>query len=301
MKIATTFGDLVKYTNGNYVEAVTLMGETPFRYLDFNFYDMTGKPNHPLMQENWKEIIHAVKQRADELGMEFVQAHLPDCRIGDDRRDLAIASCTRALECCGILGIKNAVIHSSYGEGGFHYPDDQQGYMEANKTFFDALIPTMERCNVNVLLENSCAANMGGNYFPLTAQDLNDIVSYLNHPNFGAAWDVGHAHIQGVNQRDEMVTLGENMKAVHLHDNDGRRDIHQRPFNGNADWDSILRGLIDSGFKGCFTYEAEFDIPYRKEDPEPLKELRKAQKLQAITQLHATGKALLSLYGIEGE
>ena len=301
MKIATTIGDVVKYTDGNYVEAITLMGKTPFRYLDFSFYDMTGKNDHPLMQDNWREIMEAVKQRGDELGMEFVQAHLPDCRIGDDRRDLAIATCTRALECCGILGIKNAVIHSSYGEGGFCYPADQQGYMEANKPFFDALIPTMERCNVNVLLENSCTANMGSNYFPITGKDLNEMVAYLNHPNFGAAWDVGHSHIQGVNQRDEMVTLGTNLKAVHLHDNNGRRDTHQRPFHGNADWDSILRGMIDSGFEGCFTFEADGDLPYLPTEAEPVKDLRKQQKLQAISQLHATGKALLARYGIEGE
>lgn len=278
-----------------------LLADTPFRYLDFSFYNMTGKANHPLMQENWKEIILAVKERADAQGMKFVQAHLPDCRISDDRRDLAIATCTRALECCGILGIKNAVIHSSYGEGGFCYPDDQQGYLEANKPFFDALIPAMEQFDVNVLLENSCAANMGNNYFPILAQDLNEMVAYLNHPNFGAAWDVGHAHIQGVNQRDEMVTLGKNLKAVHLHDNDGRRDTHQRPFNGTLDWDNVMKGILDSGFEGCFTFEADGDLPYRNDDIPQIKALRMKDKIQAMSQLHATGKDLLALYGMDGE
>ncbi len=301
MKIATTFGDLVKYVSDDYKEAVGLMGETPFRFLDFSFCDMTDNPNHRLMQENWKEIIIAVLQRGDELGIRFVQAHLPDCRIDAERHEQAISICIRALECCGILGIKNAVIHTSNGEGAFYYPQDKKAYFEANKPFFDAILPTAERLKIHVLLENSCNANMGGRYFPMTGQDLNDMITFLNHPNLGAAWDVGHANIEGLNQREEMVTLGENLKAVHLHDNNGRRDTHQRPFHGTVDWDSVLRGMIDSKFEGYFTFEADNDIPYREKDTLQMKSLRKSQKLHAFSQLHSTAQEILALYGMKGE
>ena len=51
----------------------------------------------------------------------------------------------------------------------------------------------MEKNNVNVLFENGTKQVR---YYPMLAKELNAMIEYMDHPLFGAAWDVGHAHIE---------------------------------------------------------------------------------------------------------
>ena len=62
--------------------------------------------------------------------------------------------------------------------------------------------------------------------------------------------------------------MGKKLKAVHIHDNFGTRpfgaDTHSEPYSGSISYDSIIKGLIDVGYKGYFTLEA-YSIPLPKE------------------------------------
>jgi sugar phosphate isomerase/epimerase len=149
------------------------------------------------------------------------------------------------------------------------------------------MIPHMEKYGVNVLIENSCEANMKGKYFPMTGEDMNAFIDALDHPMFGACWDTGHANVQRVNMHDELVTLGKNLKALHVHDNNGYGDQHLPPFEGNLNFDCLMQGIIDSGYDGYFTFEVESYNP-------PNLELKK----QGLTDLYNSGKKLLDKYGI---
>ena len=300
MKIATTIAEVLSYVDLNAAEAVEFYRETGFKYLDFSFYHAVTRPDHPLMKEGWKEWVLAAKKAAEDGGIQWVQAHLPACKLIGEGKELGLKACLRAIEACGILDIENAVIHSSFAEGDFRYPQDRDAYFAANKPFLDALVPAMEKHGVRVLLENSCQVNTRGLYFPMTAADLNAFIAHLGHPLFGACWDIGHAHIEGLDQRDELVALGNNLKAVHIHDNNGRSDQHQPVFNGTLNWDSFLRGLKDSGFEGPFTYEIDGFLPYTKE-PDSLADLRREKKRDSLKDQYKTAKQLLAAYGMEGE
>ena len=41
-----------------------------------------------------------------------------------------------------------------------------------------------------------------------------------------------------------------------MHDNSGLGDDHIAPFDGYINWDRVMRGLYDIGYKHSFTYEA---------------------------------------------
>jgi sugar phosphate isomerase/epimerase len=49
----------------------------------------------------------------------------------------------------------------------------------------------------------------------------------------------------------------DRLGALHVHDNDGKRDIHQLPYHMAIDWDEILDALADVGYRGDFTLEAD--------------------------------------------
>ena len=60
-----------------------------------------------------------------------------------------------------------------------------------------------------------------------------------------------------------ITTLGGRLKVLHIHDNDGWRDLHQIPFaftktreNKSAtDWDGFIRGLKSINYKGVLNFE----------------------------------------------
>jgi L-ribulose-5-phosphate 3-epimerase len=95
-----------------------------------------------------------------------------------------------------------------------------------------------------------------------------DLIDALNHPLFGACWDTGHANEQGLKQQ-AMVELGSRLKAMHINDNDGIRDQHLLPYQGNINWASVVQSLKAIGYEGAFTYETHNSIRHL---PEPLQQ-----------------------------
>ena len=123
-----------------------------------------------------------------------------------------------------------------------------------NKAFYEKLFPTMERCGVNVLCENSTKANMKEMYFLNNARDMLEFIDFVGHPMIHACWDTGHANCEG-SQYDEIMTLGKELYAIHYNDNHTMKDDHVAPFLGRLNHDEVMHALIDVGFGGYFTLE----------------------------------------------
>ena len=52
-----------------------------------------------------------------------------------------------------------------------------------------------------------------------------------------------------------METLGDRVKALHIHDNDGFDDLHIAPYLGLNDWEKFLKGLISINYTGNLNFE----------------------------------------------
>lgn len=297
MKIATTIGEVYAYTK-DAADAVRFYKDTGFKYLDYNFYRVLSNPDHPFLKDDWRDGILAAKDAADELGFKFVQAHAPDCYIRGSRMQEGIDLTVRSIEACGMLGIENMVIHSGFFSE-FKYPDDKLAWFKANEPFFRVLIPAMEKNNVKILFENTSIKLCGGVYFTIRGKDLAEHVEFMNHPLFGAAWDVGHAHMDGLDHHDEIMDIGGALKAIHVHDNDGSKDMHTIPFAGTLDYDSLMRGLIDSGFNGYFTLECDCFLRHdRRASGDRLAHPGTELKHAGLSLMYLAAKNILEAYGV---
>ncbi len=302
MKIATTVKGIQPFVDTP-EQVISMYADTGFRYLDYDFGKVLNEPNHWLMADNWKDTLNKIKQTADALDIRFVQAHAPDVIIRDDyTSDRGIFATIRAIEACHFLGISNMVVHSGFFPQ-FKYPNDEKAYFEANEPYFKALIPAMEQYQVHLLFENTTFKHcLEGCYFPIYARDLNALIAHMNHPLFGAMWDVGHAHIDGLDHEKEILELGSNLKAVHVHDNNGGRDEHFVPFMGTVNFDSLMRGLIQSDFQGYFTLEIKEFFQYRHFAPEgPLQNIDLALKKETLSMMYSVCRYILSAYDIYEE
>jgi sugar phosphate isomerase/epimerase len=135
--------------------------------------------------------------------------------------------------------------------------------MDANTRFYGQLLPDAEATGVRIYTENTCRQNCPS-YFLFEGADFNELRDRLgNHPLFGCCWDVGHGNCHGVDQYKSIMEMGDGLMAVHIHDNNRGIDFHLAPFTGNTNYDAVINGLLDVGFKGTFTLEA-FSIPVPK-------------------------------------
>ena len=66
-------------------------------------------------------------------------------------------------------------------------------------------------------------------------------------PDFlGLCYDSGHGNITKGFSRLEK--LKDRLISVHLHDNDGTKDLHQLPFAGTLDWQKLARIMAESSY-----------------------------------------------------
>ena len=254
MKIATTTGDFGAFCE-NDIERIRELHRAGFRYIDLSMYSFS--PDSEYMGENWENAVSRLQEEADRLGMTFVQAHSQGGNpLKDDQAhvDFLVAATCRSIEICHKLGIQNTVVHPGYAKG---IPKEE--WFERNKAFFQRLFPTMEKCGVNVLIENSTSANMKDRYFANSGKDMLEFLQYVAHPMLHACWDTGHANCEGA-QYDDIVTLGKELYAIHYNDNHGLKDEHLIPYFGTLNHDEIIHALMKIQFGGYFTLECSSSL-----------------------------------------
>jgi sugar phosphate isomerase/epimerase len=73
-------------------------------------------------------------------------------------------------------------------------------------------------------------------------------------PDLGICMDVGHAHVMG-DVADGIETVAGHLVTTHIHDNDGRRDLHLAPFEGSLDWAAALMAFQKVGYDDVLLFE----------------------------------------------
>lgn len=276
MKIATTTADFGFYCQTD-AERIRELHRAGFRYIDLNMYAF--KPDCAYMGENWRDAVREIKDVADELGMTFVQAHSQGGNpLSEDAEhvDFLLRATIRSIEICEMLGIKNTVVHNGFAKG-----LSKEEWFARNKAFYEQLFPTMERCGVNVLCENSTASNMGECYFINTGKDMREFIEYVGHPMIHGCWDTGHANCEGA-QYDEIMAIGEELYAIHYNDNHGKKDEHVAPFLGTLNHDEVISALVDVGFKGYFTLECDSSLVRYSHWPSKRRRFEKTEERERL-------------------
>ncbi len=314
MKLATTTGDFGGFTQ-SLAENVAFFEGTGFRYLDLSLYRMIYEGS-PLLTDEWERWTAEGAEAAAARGFSFCQSHSPDGDMHQEGEgfDIFLHGTIRSLEVCAKLGIPHIVVHAR-DIGGYPSRENRRLNLERNRRFFEKLFPTMDKTGVRVLLENTCdnhapTPQENRRHFPATAAELLELQEFLNHPLLGICWDTGHAHMQSLDQYDSIMELGSNLKALHVVDNRGDDDSHTAPYQGSVNFDSVMQGLLDSGYQGFFTFEAmnilhnsnswphyRKEWIYRGEKVEKLAIVPLELKRQAIALLYQIGRHILETYG----
>ncbi len=307
MKLVTTTCDLAAYFEDRSIAApLEAMRATGFRHLDMSFYAVIYKGSPWIAPgDSWKKEVEASLKAAEKYGFDFCQAHSPDGEhfAQGEERDTLILAIRRTIEACAILGIPHTVIHAA-GCG-----MSEADFRRRNIAFYRLFEADAEKYGVDMLTENSAEAWNPG-YFLRTGREMREFVEEAGIPRLHINWDTGHANVQGSDQYADITAMGSELRALHLQDNDGCADAHLMPMSGTTNFDDVLRGLIDSGYSGDFTFEGSNTLrradswPWFRRNVKPEDKLASpplALQQKQIALMREVGIWMLESYGIEVE
>jgi len=112
-----------------------------------------------------------------------------------------------------------------------------------------ALVRRAEDRSVNLAVENMLNA--------CQVARATKLLEVFDSPRFGYCFDIGHHNICG--DADWLTRWPNRLKALHLCDNNGIKDQHLLPFNGNIDWPAMMKQIVATGYKGAVSLEIQIE------------------------------------------
>lgn len=263
-------------TQGDVEAGYRRIKEAGFDCVDFNFDEYLhctlvyqGKINEVLdreVEEVWKDFApHA--RAAAECGLTFEQMHapFPVMQKGMEETNAKMLRITEnCMDICSRMGGRYLVVHPVT----LSYEDSKKEEHDFNMLMYQKLIPMAKKYGIVICLENMFM-DQNGHLTEGACSDFAEAAAWIDELNeaageelFGFCFDVGHANILGKNLYQSVVALGNRLKILHIHDNDGISDLHTMPFtfarNWNpvaTDWEGFLRGLREINYRGVINFE----------------------------------------------
>lgn len=190
-----------------------------------------------------------VRYGRDSLGMRFqVHAPLSDVNIGSVHEPMRIAAVDeikQSIMMCRQLEIPLVTIHPGFVQGIAFM--NRARALEKTKESVKEIAAYATDQSVTVAVEN-LPANINA-----TCTQAAELLEAIEGSGFGICFDMGHANTSG--QMDEMLRLVDRFKNVHLHNNDGQWDQHNRVDAGSADLSKVVSVLKES-YRGNIIIES---------------------------------------------
>ena len=190
-----------------------------------------------------------VRYGRDSLDMRFqVHAPLSDVNIGSVHEPMRIAAVDeikQAIMMCRQLEIPLVTIHPGFVQGIAFL--NKAKALEKTKESVKEIASYASGQSVTVVVEN-LPANINA-----TCTHADELLEAIEGSGLGICFDMGHANTAG--QMDEMLRLVDRFKNVHLHNNDGQWDQHNRVDDGSADVLKVI-SVLKKSYNGNIIIES---------------------------------------------
>jgi sugar phosphate isomerase/epimerase len=190
-----------------------------------------------------------VRYGKDSFDMRFqVHAPLSDINIGSVHEPMRIASVDevkQAIMMCRQLEIPLVTIHPGFVRGVAFL--NKATALEKTKESVKEIAAYARDQSVTVVVEN-LPANVNA-----TCTQADELLEAIEGSGLGICFDMGHANTSG--QIDEMLRLVDRFKNVHLHNNDGQWDQHNKVDDGSADLSKVA-SVLKKSYRGNIIIES---------------------------------------------
>ncbi len=262
------------------IEGFKMLKQAGFHCCDFSLnsylpnsrlYDLELNDFFAQSVEELEKFFAPHKKAAKDTGICINQMHMPypnyvpnapkefnDCLL----ENVAVKS----LKICAFFECPYIVVHAFKLA---RHLGSEEAEWKKTEEFLDALAPMAKEMGITICVEN-IYTNMGNRILEGPCCDARKAIDRIDRMNekygaevLGFCFDTGHANLVGIDFEDFIVTLGNRLKVLHIHDNDGIGDLHQIPFTftrnrenmSSTDWGGFIRGLRRIKFNKVLSFE----------------------------------------------
>jgi len=220
-------------------------------------------PLYALTETEYERYLTGVGLSAKKNGVEIFQTHglWPTDDTTASNRRKKIETYKKQIRGNAYLGCKNMVVHPCMPFGWFGNKEDYEQIFAMNAEELTALAPYAKEYGVTLCLENMPGGITNGAF-------VNEVVKTINDDFIKICFDTGHAHTQKEDFYQTLKAMGEDLRVLHVHDNNGKNDLHAIPFQYTLDWEAFVCGLNSVGYGGCMSLETF--VPNKT--PQPMRE-----------------------------
>ena len=145
------------------------------------------------------------------------------------------------------IGVKEAVLHGDK----IDYEDiSYQEKLDRNIAVLKRVAEYIKGKDIRICLENT--------YFIFKSIDeINYVIDGVGSDQMCICLDTGHLNrLKTSSQRDFILKAGKRLRALHIADNWGDKDLHLLPFGlGNVDFVEVGKALNEIGYSGYYNFE----------------------------------------------
>jgi len=221
--------------------------------VDYNgMCDEPGQGMFALSDEEFERELRKDRAAIEAAGLEICQTHgvWPYDDTKPEQWELKFEAMVKSIKGTAILGSEYVIVHPVMPFGWNESPDHSRDVRE-NVEYMKRLVPYAEKYGVKIALEN-----MPNPYVPCgRIEELVECVDEVNSPCLVACLDTGHSTALGYDAGDAVRMLGDRLHCLHVHDNDGKRDLHWFPYYGVTDWEHFTDALKAIGYRGYMSLE----------------------------------------------
>lgn len=167
-------------------------------------------------------------------------------------RRASVKQLRECIEFADDIGSGLVVVHS--GLLSKDYPESMLKQSRMNLIdSISSVLALAEKSDIVLALENQ---HDGGAYgvirFP---EDYAKIIEKFDSPYVKGTFDVGHANTFKVDLEASLMKISDYLVNIHIHDNDGKRDLHLPVGEGVIDFRGVLKTLKNLNYSGPLIIE----------------------------------------------
>lgn len=215
--------------------------------------------------EELKEYFTPLKNASEKYGIVINQMHAPfppHFKGLDEVNDYIFKAIDKCFAVAEFLNCGAVVVHPIAG-----VTSEEEWDITIN--LYRSFIPVIKKYKgVKICLENIFTRRPGrmiegrlsNSYDACRMLDI--LNSEAGGEYFGFCLDIGHTNLTGRNVKEYIKMLGSRLTILHIHDNDGKEDLHMIPYTYLAtttahvcDWQGFVEGLKEIGFDGVLSFE----------------------------------------------
>ncbi|MBQ6823875.1 MAG: sugar phosphate isomerase/epimerase [Clostridia bacterium] len=222
--------------------------------VDCQLFVDTTRPYFDWSEEEFLGFVTDYKKAVRAAGLTVYQCHgpwrYPPQDVTPEDRAERMEKIRRALQGTAALDCKRLIFHplmpfSTQDEG------HERETWDINLPFLREMADYAAPLGITVCLENMPMRD----FSIASTEQILKLVKAVGRPNFKVCLDTGHCAVMREDPAESVRLLGDCLEALHIHDNDGKRDLHLMPYSKTVDFDAFAKALSEIGFRGVLSLE----------------------------------------------